>query len=433
MRSRLAGAARLVRTCVNRGECFGGRAARRRGGAAGCAGIVAADSLAVVLTPKLFYRRVEALLDRASGGTGARSLAQLMPAALLEELGGPLGITAVLLLEPRDGVWILKRSGGTDAGSPMPLALAEALDPAHALPELPAQLGDWGLIAADGRLLALRFEDPSPALSPQRLVWLSALQHAFGERLQRHELENVVEQSRVIQTSLLPATPPGFGDYELAAASLPARIVGGDAHDFIVLDEDTLAIAVADASGHGLPAALQARDVVVGLRMGVERDMKITRMIEKLNRVIHASGLVSRFVSLVFGELERNGNFTYVNAGHPPPLLCDDHGVHELTVGGLVLGPDVTARYKQGFAHLDRGAALVMVTDGVLEHGTTAGDAFGEERLGEWLRAWREGPADAAVADLLARLRQHGEGAAFEDDVTIVYVRRPRAAGGFPS
>ena len=129
----------------------------------------------------------------------------------------------------------------------------------------------------------------------------------------------------------------------------------------------------------------------------------------------------------MFGELERNGNFTYINAGHPPPLLCDDLGLHSLTVGGLVLGPDAGARYKQGFAHLDRGAALLLVSDGVIEHGTTTGDAFGEERLGEWLAEWREGTAEAAVADLLARLRGHGAGAPFEDDVTIVFVRRPRA------
>ena len=380
-------------------------------------------------SPKQFYRRVEALLDRVAAGGVAKRLAQELPPALIEELGGELGITGAQSFERGREGWRLKRASGDASSGLVPPEVAVALDAASAPLELPGLFGDWGLFAADGRVLALQFTDESGTPAAQRMLWLSALQHAFGERLQRRDLEDLVEQSRVIQTSLLPAAPPRFGDYDIAAVSLPARIVGGDAHDFIVLDDDTLAVAVADASGHGLPAALQARDVVVGLRMGVERDLKITRMVEKLNRVIHASGLTSRFVSLVFGELELNGNFTYINAGHPPPLLCDANGMHELTVGGLVLGPDVTARYKQGFAHLDRGAALVMYSDGVLEHGASPSRMFGEGRLREWLGNWRDGPADAAVADLVSRLRAHGRDAAFEDDVTIVYVRRARVGG----
>lgn len=79
-----------------------------------------------------------------------------------------------------------------------------------------------------------------------------------------------------------------------------------------------------------------------------------------------------------------------------------------------------------GFAHLDRGAALVMLTDGVIEHGTERGEPFGEERVREWMLRWREGPAREAVEDLLERLRDHGGKRAFEDDVSIVFIRRPR-------
>ena len=78
---------------------------------------------------------------------------------------------------------------------------------------------------------------------------------------------------------------------------------------------------LADASGHGLPAALQARDVVIGMRMGQAEDEKITATVSRLNRVIHRSGLASRFISLFYGELEETGNMAYVNGGHCPPLL----------------------------------------------------------------------------------------------------------------
>lgn len=211
----------------------------------------------------------------------------------------------------------------------------------------------------------------------------------MSQQLRRRELEDLFEQSRAIQLSLLPSRPPPFGDFDIAAVSLPARRVGGDFYDFLPVDAETIALTVADASGHGLPAALQARDIATGLRMGVERDLKITRLVEKVNRVIHRSGLVSRFVSMIFAELELNGNLAYVNAGRPPGLLIDDRGVHELSVGEMLLGPHPEATYKLGFAHVDRGASLVLYTDGVTECGVDGGPAFGTERLAAWLTEWR--------------------------------------------
>ena len=92
--------------------------------------------------------------------------------------------------------------------------------------------------------------------------------------------------------------------------------MGGDFYDFHDLGEGTLGIAIGDASGHGLPAALLVRDVVTGLRMGIEKELKVAHVFEKLNRVIHRSRLSSRFVSVFYAELDRDGNLVYVNAGH---------------------------------------------------------------------------------------------------------------------
>ena len=147
-------------------------------------------------------------------------------------------------------------------------------------------------------------------------------------------------------------------------------------------------------------------------------------MIERLNRVIHQSGLMSRFISLFFGELERNGNLSYINAGHPPPLLLDTRGVHELTVGGMLLGPDPRATYKMGFVHVDRGASFVTYSDGALERENRDGEIYGIERLSDWLHESEHTPAEDAVAELMRRLADFGGGRPFEDDVTAMLVRR---------
>ncbi|NOT35416.1 MAG: PP2C family protein-serine/threonine phosphatase [Candidatus Eisenbacteria bacterium] len=392
-----------------------------------------------MIESKAFYRRIEAALREVGQSATAQRFAEGLAPHLLQHLGGPIGVTG-LQLYCLDGACFARAAEWGDRfpnlGEELDARLrVESEDPISDLPWAgEMRLGRVGLlpISDDGSdpLLAL-IAPPAGELRgvPSRGEFasvLSSIRYAILQHRHRSELEGLFEQARAVQMSLLPAGRPTFADYDICAVCLPAQSVGGDVYDFLPLDEESLAIAIADASGHGLPAALQARDVITGLRMGVQRDLKVTRMIEKLNRVIHQSGLTTRFVSMVFGELERNGNFSYVNAGHPAPLLIDDRGIHELSVGGMILGPDPKALYKLGFAHLDRGSALVLFSDGVPELGTESGTPFGDAGLREWLTEWREGPCDHAINDLLVRLRAYAEGESFEDDVTIVMVRRPK-------
>ncbi len=84
-----------------------------------------------------------------------------------------------------------------------------------------------------------------------------------------------MRQAKAIQQSLLPRRLPAVPGYGLAAISIPADEVGGDVYDTQWVEPGVLGIMLADASGHGLPAALQARDVVTGLRMGQAENRKI--------------------------------------------------------------------------------------------------------------------------------------------------------------
>lgn len=391
-----------------------------------------------MIESKPFYRKLEAMFAEIDEAHPPRRFALELGPRLLQHLAGPLGIGAIHAYERDGGRFARLRDWG--AGFPdLGAELAERLGRTgeEAIVEMPwageLRVGRVGLLpvgqSPQAPLLALIAATagelrPVPSTS-EMFSALTSLRYAIEQHLRRRELEDLFDQARAVQLSLLPPGRPSFADYDIHAVSVPARSVGGDVYDFVPVDADTLAILVADASGHGLPAALQARDVVTGLRMGVEGDVRVTRLIERLNRVIHRSGLATRFVSLAFGELERNGNFAYVNAGHPPPLLADDRGIHALSVGGMILGPDPAASYKLGFAHLDRGSAMVLYSDGVVERETGPGAPFGEERLRDWLAAWRQGPADVAVADLFARLGAV-DGQAFDDDVTVMLVRRPR-------
>ncbi len=392
--------------------------------------------------PKQFYRRIEAVLEGIPTGLTLRPLAERIGPRLLEQFAGLLGWRAVQLYDRTLDGYRLSHAWGDEATSIAEVVAAAAADvPFEPDAEHPVWIGrtalgvTWLSLVDGERETLFAFGDLDTALAdapldPATIERLSFactwIEHAFARQVHSRRLESTFEQARAIQMSLLPDPTVAFADYDVYAASVPATAVGGDVYDFTAVDADTLGLTIADSSGHGLPAALQARDVLIGLRMGIERDFKIHRIVEKLNKVIHRSSLSTRFISAVTGELEKNGNFAYVNAGHPAPLLLDEAGFHELSIGGTVLGPLPEATYKMGFAHLDRGSMLVLFTDGVIERGTEdGGEPFGEEGLRQWMLEWRAGPARAAVEDLLDRLRKHGTRRAFDDDVTVVVVRRP--------
>jgi len=389
-----------------------------------------------MIQSKSFYRSLEKVLNGAGRVKNRDRFALRIAPALLESLHEPLGITAVHVYERRKDGFAAARTFGAkraDLGADLARRFASTGD--DRIAELP-WAGDVGservgLIAiggVDGPLLAF-FGPARGALEkgPSRADFASALNsllYAMRQHLEKSELHDLIEQARAIQLSLLPDPRCVFEGFDIHAASFPASSVGGDLYDFLPVAPGTMGLAVADASGHGLPAALQARDVAVGLRMGVERNLKIVSAIEMLNRVIHRSGLTSRFISLVFGELETNGNFAYVNAGHPPALLLDARGMHELSVGGMVLGPDPEAHFKMGYTHVDRGATLVLYSDGVPERGTTWGSPFGMGRLRKWLKDTRKLTAEKAVDDLMNRLDDHTPKKPYEDDVTVMVIRR---------
>lgn len=390
-----------------------------------------------MLVLKNFYRAME----QCFAGTGAArtpaKLAQRLAPAVLDHLGGALSVTATQLYAVREGSLALAGHWGPSRPD-VARALAELSAPGERHREPPwtfaSPAGPAGAIRVGderGPVIVLFGIEPGglgrPLPQADFSSALHSLQYAVLQHLQREALQGVMDQARAIQGSLLPPGRIAFDGYDAFAASMPAADVGGDLYDWAPLDAETLALTVADSSGHGLPAALQARDVAMGVRMGVERDLKVTRMVEKLNRIIHRSGLVTRFVSMFFGELEANGNLVYVNAGHPPAMLLDDAGVRDLGVGGPVLGPLPDAVYKLGFAHVDRGAALAIVTDGVIECADRSGAHFGEEGVRAWLAESRERSAEASIERLFERLHDHRGRGSFEDDVTALLVRRPRA------
>jgi serine phosphatase RsbU (regulator of sigma subunit) len=264
----------------------------------------------------------------------------------------------------------------------------------------------------------------SRAFSNDEVIALEAVRLALNQKLLESGFTGILQQAAAIQRSLLPDPLPVLPGFDLAARSVPAESVGGDAYDALELGDNTLAFAVADASGHGLPAALEARDVVVGLRMGAARHMKIGATVEKLNGILCRSTLSSRFVSLVYGELEMDGRFQFVNAGHPHPVLVNPGSTTVFAETGMVLGVETGVRHRLQHGEIAPGGALVIVTDGILECSSPAGEEFGAERVASLARALEGRPAAWIVGALFEALENHSREGSLADDATVLVIRR---------
>jgi serine phosphatase RsbU (regulator of sigma subunit) len=263
------------------------------------------------------------------------------------------------------------------------------------------------------------------------LFSLGILRHSINQKIRRERMEGIFEEARKIQASILPRRVPAYGEFDIAGHSEPMEGVGGDYFDYIPVTEKILGLAIADVSGHGLPAALQVRDIYMGLRMGLARDFKIVRTVERMNKIIHKSTLTSRFVSMFYGELELNGVFIYVNAGHPAPFhLTADGTVRFLEEGGPVLGPLSEATYERGFVIMKPGDMLVFYTDGICEttgqdDDTAAPEEFGVDRLLAVARENRGRAARAIVDAIFASIERFSRGAPPGDDRTVMVVTYP--------
>jgi serine phosphatase RsbU (regulator of sigma subunit) len=257
--------------------------------------------------------------------------------------------------------------------------------------------------------------------------YYSALHYSLVQNRKRFEMQGIFEQARSIQLSLLPSRNPSFLGFDIAAKSVPATIVGGDVFDFQRLSLTQLAVTIGDASGHGFVAALQARDVITGLRLGIASRIEMTQMIQNLNRVIHQSGLVSRFVSLVYGELFSDGMFRYINAGHPHPLLFNAGVFTELKSSGMILGPNQNQQYATGTISIVAGSLLLLFTDGVIELRQEDGTEFGIGRLKALVRLYSHLYAGQIVSKIFQDLTLFNPN--FQDDVTIICLKHFESEG----
>jgi sigma-B regulation protein RsbU (phosphoserine phosphatase) len=255
-----------------------------------------------------------------------------------------------------------------------------------------------------------------------------ALEQLQEKEAARLRLESGLQIARSVQQSLYPGVAPVLGGATVSGRTSPARTIGGDLYDFFDLGREQIGIICADVSGKGIPAALMMANLQAVAR--AHFDDRIdgpaappAHFVEILNQQFAGRFGGNRYASLFWAEYNALSEvLTYVNAGHPSPIVSHSTGLIErLNSVGFPIGMFANARYTATTLHMAPGSRLVIFTDGLTDAENAAEEEFGDERLIECCRTIAAGIDAKGVADgVMQAVAEWSGGTEQFDDTTVI-------------
>lgn len=232
-----------------------------------------------------------------------------------------------------------------------------------------------------------------------------------------------MDKARRIQHHLLPCLSE-LQSVGIHHVHLPAEDVGGDFLDVQVIDERRVAIYAGDVSGHGVPAAMSASMLKVLIDSG-GTSTDLAEALAKINRRFHAVTLEGHFATMFMCEIDRGeGQLAYASAGHETAYLVrKNDSLEELEATGMLLGVDPDTGYEVILTEVSPGDLLILLTDGIVETMSPAGELLGRQAVVQALSECGNKPP-RQVAEQLVRLAEHHRaGEPQHDDITVAVLR----------
>jgi len=245
-------------------------------------------------------------------------------------------------------------------------------------------------------------------------------------RASRHELarkEAELNFALEVQQALFPKQFPADGGLEFSAVCVPAAGIGGDYYDVLERPGGYLAFAIADISGKGISAAILMSNVHAVLRTLYQAGRPAGELCSQLNRHLHRITEGTKFATAFYAEWsERDRSLTYVNAGHPVPIMLGSRSGELLQTGGPPLGIFPDTEFQTGRVVLQPGDMIVLYSDGITDAGENSGRELGEARLEAAVKRHGAKPLDE-IRQLVLKAVRDWSGDEVEDDMTLLLVR----------
>jgi serine phosphatase RsbU (regulator of sigma subunit)/AcrR family transcriptional regulator len=360
--------------------------------------------------------------------------AHLLPEQLIAEARRLTNVPVALYVVDIDGSHLLRLAGSEEfpARIEAPLALGPELSEAgieEIRTRLEAELPGvvmapmWLRGRAVGALLALR--GAAELLVEVALQGAPAMELAngytdvFDAARRRKDINPAAE----IQQSLLPPRIARLGGGEVASGMLPSYEVGGDWFDYVE-NRDGAWIAIADAAGRGARAAALGSIALAALRAARRNDASLEEAAQTMHETVLDAGESEFFLTAVIARWSAAHEvFSWVNAGHPPPLLLTASGESEELTGdrALPLGLGERERqFRRGYRRLDRDDRVILFTDGISTRVTGEG-FFGRDGILDAARSAKSRTAPAMALAIQEAVVAASERPLRDDAAVVVF------------
>lgn len=257
-----------------------------------------------------------------------------------------------------------------------------------------------------------------------------------GLRGQMEKIHEELELAACVQREFLPKAIPSVGGIDFQVLFRPAGYVSGDIYDIQRLDEEHVGFFVADAVGHGVPAALMTMVLTRSLTTKVlegstYRILEPRDVLGRLNReMVERHDESPRFATAVYGVVNtRTRHVRIAGAGHPPPLVIEGDSIERIETQGGLLGVFAEDTYDQNEITLTPEQALVVYSDGFEtafpapgadEYGRKLPTAHYLEHFVNMVKRWRTADLGSAFRNLAHSLDEQAGSLHQIDDLTVM-------------
>lgn len=250
-----------------------------------------------------------------------------------------------------------------------------------------------------------------------------SIQKLLVDTARKERLEGEIAIARTIQQKLLPPPSASLDGAKILAHVRSVAEIGGDYYDYLPVPDGRSAIVVGDVSGHGLPTGLLVAMAKAGLATLIETGLTGPPLFSRLNDLIHRSTDSRNYMTLallVYDGKSRRGELT--NAGQLAPYRVSNGKVESLSLPSFPLGASARSDFPTRAWDFAPGDTVVMLTDGLVECLSPAGEPFGFERFEAILAREASSPPEKLRDAILDAIDAYTAGAAPDDDRTLVIV-----------